>query len=43
MVELSIYDELGEERKQLQEDKKLPNWVTTAAWQMLKENYLTKE
>ena len=43
MVELSIYDELGEERKQLQEDGLLPNWVTTAAWQMLKENYLTKE
>ena len=43
MVELSIYDELGEERKKLQEEGKLPNWVTTAAWQMLKENYLTKE
>ena len=43
MVELSIYDELGEERKQLQEDGKLPNWVTTAAWQMLKENYLSKD
>ena len=43
MVELSIYDELGEERKQLQEDGKLPSWVTTAAWQMLKENYLTKD
>jgi ribonucleoside-diphosphate reductase alpha chain len=43
MVELSIYDELGEERKKLQEEGKLPNWVTTAAWQMLKENYLTKD
>ena len=43
MVELSIYDELGEERKQLQEEDKLPNWVTTAAWQMLKENYLSKD
>ena len=43
MVELSIYDELGEERKQLQEEDKLPTWVTTAAWQMLKENYLSKD
>ena len=41
--ELSIYDELGEERKVLQEEGKLPSWVTTAAWQMLKENYLTVE
>lgn len=41
--DVSIYDELGEERKQLQEDGKLPAWVTTVAWQMLKENYLTKE
>jgi len=41
MVEKSIYDELGEERKQLQEDGKLPVWVTTVAWQMLKENYLS--
>ena len=38
----SIYDELGEERKQLQDDGKLPVWVTTAAWQMLKENYLSE-
>ena len=43
MVELSIYDELGEERKKLQEEDKLPNWVTTAAYQMLKENYLSKD
>lgn len=43
MVELSIYDELGEERKTLQEQGLLPDWVTTIAWQMLKENYLTKE
>jgi hypothetical protein len=39
--DISIYDELGEERKQLQEDGKLPAWVTTVAWQMLKENYLS--
>ena len=37
----SIYDELGEERKQLQDDGKLPLWVTTPAYQMLKENYLS--
>jgi len=43
MVELSIYDELGEERKQLQEEGKLPSWVTTAAYQMLKENYLSAQ
>lgn len=41
MVELSIYDELGEERKQLQDEGKLPQWCSTAAWQMLKENYLS--
>lgn len=41
--EKSIYDELGEERKKLQEDGLLPKWVTTLAWQMLKENYLTPE
>ena len=41
--EHSIYDELGIERKQLQQDGKLPKWVTTASWQMLKEKYLTKE
>ena len=39
--DVSIYDELGEERKRLQEQGKLPNWVTTVAWQMLKENYLS--
>ena len=39
--DVSIYDELGEERKQLQENGKLPAWVTTVAWQMLKENYLS--
>ena len=43
MVELSIYDELSEERKTLQEQGKLPDWVTTVAWQMLKENYLSKD
>ena len=41
--EISIYEELGEERKQLQEKGLLPIWVTTIAWQMLKENYLSEE
>ena len=41
--ELSIYDELGEERKQLQEEGKLPAWCTTIAWQMLKEKYLSEQ
>ena len=39
----SIYDELGEERKQLQLVGKLPAWFTTSGWQMLKEKYITEE
>ena len=41
--ELSIYEELGEERKNLQEEGLLPDWVTTLSWQMLKENYLSEK
>ena len=41
--EKSIYDELSEERKLLQEQGKLPSWVTTVAWQMLKEKYLNDQ
>lgn len=41
--ERSIYDELSEERKLLQEQGKLPGWVTTIAWQMLKEKYLNDQ
>ena len=41
--EKSIYDELSEERKLLQSQGKLPNWVTTLAWQMLKEKYLSEK
>lgn len=41
--ERSIYEELGEERKKLQAEGKLPNWVTTAAWQILKNKYTTPE
>lgn len=39
----SIYEELSKERKQLQEEGKLPDWATTLSWQMLKEKYLVKE
>jgi len=39
----SIYDELSEERKQLQEEGKLPMWVTTPAWQILKDKYTTED
>jgi ribonucleoside-diphosphate reductase alpha chain len=39
----SIYEELGEERKQLQEEGKLPLWVTTPAWQILKDKYTTDD
>lgn len=41
--ELSIYDELSNERKELQEQGKLPKWCTTIAWQMLKEKNLSAE
>lgn len=43
MKEISIYEELSNERKQLQAEDRLPKWVTTPAWQMLKEKYLTPE
>lgn len=43
VIEKSIYEELGEERKRLQEEGLLPEWVTTFSWQMLKENYLSKK
>jgi len=39
----SIYQELGDERKHLQSEGKLPLWVTTAAWQILKDKYTTDE
>ena len=41
--EKSIYEELGEERKELQAEGKLPLWVTTAAWQILKDKYTTDQ
>jgi ribonucleoside-diphosphate reductase alpha chain len=39
----SIYDELSKERKELQTIGKLPSWMTTPAWQLLKEKYTTDE
>lgn len=36
-----LYEELSFERKQLQEEGKLPHWVTTMGWQIIKnKNYL---
>lgn len=42
-MELSIYKEFGKERKALQKEGRLPDWLTTPAWQMLKTKYLTSE
>ena len=39
----SIYKELSEERKQLQEVGLLPEWVTTPSWQLLKGKYTTDD
>lgn len=39
----SIYQELSEERKSLQEIGRLPPWFTTMSWQMLKDKYVTEE
>ena len=41
--EKSIYDELSDERKELQETGQLPVWCTTIAWQMLKEKNLSAD
>ena len=39
----SIYDELGDERKRLQLEGLVPLWVTTPAYQLLKDKYITKK
>ena len=39
----SIYEELGIERKQLQATGRLPHWITTPSWQLLKEKYTYDE
>lgn len=36
----NIYEKLSEERKALQESGELPEWFTTAGWQLFKEKYL---
>jgi len=38
----TIYEELSEERKQLQEEGQLPEWFQTAAWQTVKGRYLAR-
>lgn len=38
----SIYKELGRERKTLQAEGRLPDWITTPAWQLLKAKYLAE-
>ena len=40
MEESNAYKELGKERKKLQEQNRLPMWVTTPSFQLLKEKYL---
>jgi hypothetical protein len=36
----NIYEKLSKERKELQAKGLLPDWYTTAAWQMFKSKYL---
>lgn len=36
----NIYEQLSEERKQLQVEGRVPEWYTTAGWQMFKEKYM---
>lgn len=36
----SIYEKLSEERKRLQAEGKLPEWLTTGGYQLVKEKYL---
>lgn len=37
---MNIYEKLSEERKQLQQEGKLPEWLTTGGYQLVKEKYL---
>jgi ribonucleoside-diphosphate reductase alpha chain len=39
----SIYRELSIERKRLQKEGKLPEWVITNSWQLLKEKYVSEK
>ena len=38
----TIYEDLSEERKRLQEEGLLPEWFTTAGWQLFSSKYATK-
>lgn len=38
-----MYRELSLERKRLQAEGKLPDWIITNSWQLLKEKYISKE
>ena len=40
---VSFYDRLSEERKKLQAEGLLPEWYTTAGWQLFKDKYLWAE
>lgn len=37
---MSMYESISAERKLMQEDGRLPEWFTTAGWQLFKEKYL---
>lgn len=37
---MSLYDQLSQERKELQAKGELPDWITTNSWQLLKDKYL---
>jgi ribonucleoside-diphosphate reductase alpha chain len=39
-MSVSIYEQLSEERKQLQAEGLVPEWYTTAGWQMFKDKYM---
>ena len=39
----NYWDKLSNERKKLQEDNLLPEWYTTAGWQLFKDRYLWAE
>lgn len=37
---MGLYSKLSEERKRLQAEGEMPDWYTTAGWQLFKEKYL---
>lgn len=39
----TVWEELKEERKQLQVIGRLPPWITTPSWQILKDKYVTED